>query len=152
VDQPQRRWAASTDPLDGDERPTVEGVLRDLKRVPVARLAATAFILIWAILFARFSWEAPISVDSHARWHFPPRAEEPRQTIPIATDAERALFDLRQAFGERRQKVGQDPRIILIPRIRCATRPSARRSTGLSSPGPSRTSTRWAPRQSASTY
>ena len=128
MDQPQRRWAASTDPLDGDERPTVEGVLRDLKRVPVARLAATAFILIWAILFARFSWEAPISVDSHARWHFPPRAEEPRQTIPIATDAERALFDLRQAFGERRQKVGQDPRIILIPYTQDTLRNTAKRS------------------------
>ena len=33
------------DPLDGEERPTVKGVVRDLKRIPAARLAATAFII-----------------------------------------------------------------------------------------------------------
>ena len=128
VDQPRRRWAASPDPLEGDERPTVEGVLRDLKRVPLARLAATAFIIFWAILFARFSWEAPIGVGPDGHWHFPPRAAQPRQTIPIATDAERALFDLRQAFGERRQKVDQDPRIILIPYTQDTLRATAKRS------------------------
>ena len=93
------------DPLEGEERPTVKGVMRDLKRVPIARLAATAFIIFWAILFARYSWEAPISVGPDAEWHFPPRAGEPRQTIPIATDAERALYDLRQAVGERGRKL-----------------------------------------------
>jgi adenylate cyclase len=128
VDQPHRRWAASPDPLDGDERPTVKGVLRDLKRVPLLRLAATAFIIFWAILFARYSWEAPISVGPTAEWHFPPRAGEPRQTIPIATDAERALFDLRQAFGERRHKAAQDPRIILIPYTQDTLRNTAKRS------------------------
>ena len=128
MDQPQRRWAAASDPLEADERPTVEGVLRDLKRVPVARLAATAFIIFWAILFARFSWEAPISVGPDAEWHFPPRAGEPRQTIPIATDAERALFDLRQAVGERRNAVEQDPRILLIPYTQDTLRNTAKRS------------------------
>ena len=128
MDQPHRRWAASSDPLDGDERPTVEGVVRDLKRIPMLRLAATAFIIFWAILFARFSWEAPISVGPTAEWHFPPRAGEPRQTIPIATDAERALFDLRQAFGERRHKAAQDPRIIMIPYTQDTLRNTAKRS------------------------
>jgi len=128
VDQPHRRWAANPDPLEGDERPTVEGVLRDFRRIPLARLLATALIIIWAILFARFSWELPISVGQNAEWHFPPRAEEPRQTIPIATDAERALFDLRQAFGERRHKVDQDPRIILIPYTQDTLRATAKRS------------------------
>ena len=71
MDQPQRRWAAASDPLEADERPTVEGVLRDLKRVPVARLAATAFIIFWAILFARFSWEAPISVAADGSCELP---------------------------------------------------------------------------------
>ena len=52
VDQPRRRWAMNPDPLAGEERPTVQGVVRDLKRVPVARVLATAFIIFWAILFA----------------------------------------------------------------------------------------------------
>ena len=128
MDQPQRRWATASDPLDGDERPTVQGVLRDLKRVPVARLAATAFIIVWAILFARFSWELPVSVGPGGEWPFPPRAEQPRQTIPIATDAERALFDLRQAIGERRNSVDQDPRILLIPYTQETLRNTAKRS------------------------
>ena len=128
MEQPKRRWASSTDPLDGDERPTIEGILRDLRRIPIARLLATAFIIIWAILFARFSWEAPISVGPDAEWHFPPRAAEPRQTIPIATDAERALFDLRQAIGERRNSAVQDPRIILITYTQDTLRNTAKRS------------------------
>ena len=132
MDQPRRRWASEPDPLADEEKPTVAGVLRDLKRVPILRMAATAFIIVWAILFARFSWEAPISVEADRQgaieWHFPPRAGEPRQTIPIATDAERALFDLRQAFGERRHKVDQDPRIILIPYTQDTLRNTAKRS------------------------
>ena len=116
------------DPLAGEERPTVQGVVRDLKRVPVARVLATAFIIFWAILFARYSWEAPISVGPDAEWHFPPRAGEPRQTIPIATDAERALFDLRQAVGERGRKVDQDPRVLLVPYTQDTLRNTAKRS------------------------
>ena len=132
MDQPQRRWAANPDPLEGDERPTVEGVLREFRRIPPARLLATALIILWAILFARFSWELPVSVGPDekgaAEWHFPARAGEPRQTIPIATDAERALFDLRQAVGERGRKVGQDPRIVLIPYTQDTLRATAKRS------------------------
>ena len=63
VDQPRRRWAQDADPLDGDEQPTVEGVVRELRRVPLARLLATALIILWAILFARYSWEPPVSLD-----------------------------------------------------------------------------------------
>ena len=132
MDQPRRRWAASPDPLEGDERPTVEGVLREFRRIPLARLLTTALIILWAILFARFSWELPISVGpdekGSAEWHFPARPGEPRQTIPIATDAERALFDLRQAVGERGRKVGQDPRIVLIPYTQDTLRATAKRS------------------------
>jgi hypothetical protein len=62
------------DPLDGEERPTVEGVVRELRRVPLARLLATALIVAWAILFARYSWEAPASVDTQGRYHFPARS------------------------------------------------------------------------------
>ena len=132
MDQPRRRWATNPDPLDGDERPTIEGVLRELKRIPVARLAATAFIILWAILFARFSWDAPISVgvgkNGRPESHFPARAGEPRRTIPIATDAERALFDLRKTRSEERHPVDQDQRILLIPYTQDTLRATAKRS------------------------
>ena len=100
MDQP-RRWALSADPLESDERPTVEGVLREMKRVPAARLIATTIIIVWAILFARYSWEMPVSLPVVDR------------DIPIATDAEHALYDWRQAVGERR--VAEDSRILLVP-------------------------------------
>ena len=116
VDQPRRRWAANPDPLADEEKPTLSGVVNDLKRVPFARLAATAFILIWAVLFARYSWELPVSLPFVDR------------NIPIATDAERALFDWRQATGERRHKVAQDERIILIPYTQDTLRNTAKRS------------------------
>jgi adenylate cyclase len=103
VDQPRRRWARSSDPLEGDDQPTVESVVRELRRVPPARLIVTALIILWAILFARFSWESPVSLPVIGK------------TIPISTDAERALFDLREVTGEKRRKVAQDDRIILIP-------------------------------------
>lgn len=103
MDQPRRRWALSADPLEGDERPTIEGVVRELRRVPPARLIVTTLIIIWAILFARYSWESPVDLPVFGR------------TIPISTDAERALFDLREVTGEKRRKVAQDQRIILIP-------------------------------------
>jgi len=115
VDQP-RRWAMGADPLDGDERPTIEGVIRDLGRVPPTRLIVTALILAWAILFARFSWESPVDLPGVG------------QTIPISTDAERALFDFRQTLNERRHRVGQDQRIILIPYTQDTLRATEKRS------------------------
>ncbi len=64
MDQPRRRWALGPDPLEGEERPTVEGVVRELRRVPPTRLLVTALIIAWAILFARYSWEMPVSVGA----------------------------------------------------------------------------------------
>ncbi|QDP20067.1 adenylate/guanylate cyclase domain-containing protein [Sphingomonas xanthus] len=132
VDQPQQRWTAEADPLAGEERPTIEGVLRDLKRVPFARLVATALFVLWAILFARFSWELPVSISTEEQgrteWHFPARPGEPRLTIPISTDAERALFDLRQAIGERAKPAPQDPRILIIPYTQDTLRATEQRS------------------------
>jgi len=126
--QPRRRWALGPDPLAGDDQPTVEGVIRELRKVPLARLLVTIMILVWAILFARYSWELPVSVGSDARLHFPARVGEPRQTLPIATDAEHALFDFRQVTGERQHKVGQDSRILLVPYTQDTVRATARRS------------------------
>lgn len=115
MDQP-RRWARDADPLDGEERPTLEAVVRDLKRVPPTRLIVTALFIAWAILFARFSWESPVVLPGIGT------------TIPIATDAERALFDVRQTVNERRSRVGQDPRIILIPYTQDTLRATEKRS------------------------
>jgi len=116
VDQPRRRWALSPDPLEGDEQPTVEGVVRELRRIPAARLLVTALIVLWAILFARYSWEMPVSIPGLGK------------TIPIATDAERALFDWRQATGERRNRAEEDKRILLVPYIQDTLRATAKRS------------------------
>lgn len=119
MDQPRRRWALNPDPLAGEEQPTVEGVVRELRRIPLARLLATALIILWAIMFARYSWEAPLSVglgkDGSMDWHFPARPDEPRQTLPISTDAERALFDLRKTWVQDIHSAGQDQRILLVP-------------------------------------
>ena len=103
MDQPRRRWALSPDPLDSDDQPTVEGVVRELRKIPLPRLIVTALIIVWAILFARYSWESPVALPIVGK------------TIPISTDAERALFDFREVTGEKRRKVAQDSRIILIP-------------------------------------
>ncbi|HEY5459191.1 MAG TPA: adenylate/guanylate cyclase domain-containing protein [Sphingomicrobium sp.] len=103
MDQPRRRWTLGPDPLAGDDQPTVEGVIRELRKVPVTRLIVTALILVWAILFARYSWEAPVDLPVFGK------------TIPISTDAERALFDFREVTGENQRKVAQDSRIVLIP-------------------------------------
>ena len=112
MDQPRRRWDTRADPLEG-EQPTIKSVVRELRRVPLARLVATTLIIVWAILFARYSWEAPVSVDAQGRYHFPARSGEPMATIPISTDAERALYDLRRWWIP--EAVAQDSRILLIP-------------------------------------
>ena len=113
TDQPSRSWATDADPLD-NKQPTVKTVLDDLRRVQLARLLATAFFIFWAILFARFSWEAPVNLPVIGK------------TIPIATDAERALFDWRQSIGE--PHVAEDQRIVLIPYTQDTLRATAKRS------------------------
>jgi len=132
VDQPRRRWTASPDPLAGEEKPTVEGVLRELRRIPLTRLIATVLIILWAILFARYSWEAPVSVGSGAHGevvrHFPARPGEPFQTIPISTDAERALYDLRRTWMQNRNPAGEDQRILLVPYTQDTLSATAKRS------------------------
>ena len=113
MDQPSRTWEADTDPLES-EQPTVKSVLDDLRRVKLSRLLATAFFILWAILFARFSWESPIDLPVIGR------------TIPIATDAERALFDWRQSIAEPR--VAEDQRIVMVPYTQDTLRATAKRS------------------------
>jgi adenylate cyclase len=128
VDQPRRRWAYDADPLAGEEQPTVKGVLRDLKRVPPARLLATALIIVWAILFARYSWEAPVSMGADDSYHFPARLNERLAPIPISTDAERALFDLREVTSEKQLRVAQDDRFLLVTYTQDTLRATEKRS------------------------
>ena len=116
MDQPRRRWAANPDPLDDDEQPTVQGVVRELRKIPPARLIVTALIIAFAVLIARYSWELPISLPVVER------------QIPIATDAERALFDWRQTSGEDRRLVAEDDRILLVPYVEDTLRTTAKRS------------------------
>jgi adenylate cyclase len=126
VDQPRRRWALGPDPLADEERPTIEGVVREFRRIPIARLLATALIIVWAILFARYSWEAPASVDDQGEYHFPARSGEPRAAIPIATDTERALYDLRRWWVQK--PVAQDSRILLVPYMQETLAATSKRS------------------------
>lgn len=66
------------------------GSIRRLTRqVGWARLTATIFFLVIAILFARFGW-----------------------SIPLAVDAERALYDVRALVTA--PQVEQDPRIVMV--------------------------------------
>src|SRR5918997_2505589 len=63
--------------------------MRALKQIGPVRLAATILFLIAGLLFARFGW-----------------------SIPLAVDAERALFDIR--LVETAPRVDQDPRIAMV--------------------------------------
>ncbi|MEA3009530.1 MAG: adenylate cyclase [Sphingomonadales bacterium] len=70
-----------------------EGALRRLRRalrqIGWARLAGTAVFLLLALMLARYSWQ-----------------------VPLASDAERALYDIR--FAQAASGVAQDDRIVLI--------------------------------------
>jgi adenylate cyclase len=62
---------------------------RALRQIGWARLAGTAIFLVVSLLLARFAWN-----------------------VPLASDAERALYDIR--FARSAKRVVQDDRIVLI--------------------------------------
>jgi adenylate cyclase len=62
---------------------------RSLKQIGPVRLLATALFLVLAVAFARFSWQ-----------------------LPLASDAERALYDMR--YFRAVKHVDQDQRIVLV--------------------------------------
>ena len=70
-------------------RPRRRGIARTIRRVGPLRLLATAALLVAALLFARFSWD-----------------------LPLAVDAERALYDVRLLMTAPR--VDEDPRIVMV--------------------------------------
>jgi adenylate cyclase len=103
VDKPLNWPTAKTRIVPG--LPTFASISKDLAQVPLARRIATILFIIVAALLARYSWETPIVADDgHG------------VEIPIAADAERALYDVRAAFAAlATRKVAQEPRILLVP-------------------------------------
>ena len=76
-------------PERADERRGLIGVRRMLRQVGPARLLLTLLLLIAAVSVARYSW-----------------------SMPLTSDGERALYDLRFFWGTDR--LGQDDRITLV--------------------------------------
>jgi adenylate cyclase len=73
----------------GAAQPLSKRTARIVGQVGAPRLVATALILLVAVLIARFSWQ-----------------------IPLISDAERALYDIRLMLTTPRAE--QDPRILLV--------------------------------------
>lgn len=73
---------------------------RNVRAANKRQLAMTAFLLVLGLLVARFSWELPIRIEgAHVR-------------LPVISDAERSLYDVR-AFINAPQ-VEQDERIQIV--------------------------------------
>ena len=99
--------------------PTLASIGKDLAQVPIARRVATLLFIAMAVILARFSWAEP------AVWPL-----EGGRDVPIATDAERALYDMRAAYAAlATRQVAQDRRILLVPFI-----PETQMRTGERSP------------------
>lgn len=80
---------AGTRVAEQEERRGLIGVRRTLGQIGIARLILTLVLLAAALAVARYSW-----------------------TMPLASDAERGLYDLR--FYRTADRVGQDERITLV--------------------------------------
>ncbi|MFN3725913.1 MAG: CHASE2 domain-containing protein [Allosphingosinicella sp.] len=80
---------AGTRVADKEQRRGLIGVRRTLRQIGVARLLLTLLLLGAAVAVARYSW-----------------------TMPLVSDAERGLYDLRFYWGADR--LGQDDRITLV--------------------------------------
>ncbi|MES2903599.1 MAG: adenylate/guanylate cyclase domain-containing protein [Pseudomonadota bacterium] len=103
--------------------PSLASISKDLAQVPIGRRIATLLFIVAAMLLARFSWETPIIVteDDGSKHNW---------TLPIAPDAERALYDVRAGFAAlAARKVDQEKRILLVPFI-----PETQQRTGERSP------------------
>ena len=101
--------------------PTFASIRKDLAQVPLARRVATLLFIVVAILIARYSWQTPIEIERNgqtAQW-----------TIPLATDAERALYDLRARMAGLSHPVAQDDRVVVV-----AYTPDTQMATGKRSP------------------
>ncbi|MEO7760243.1 MAG: adenylate/guanylate cyclase domain-containing protein [Sphingomicrobium sp.] len=90
-----------------------------MRQVPIARRITTLVFVILATLLARFSWQTPILNDDGGY-----------REIPIAADAERALYDARASYAAlATRKVAQEKRILLVPFT-----PDSQQRTGKRSP------------------
>ncbi len=112
-----KHWKDGQDSLADSDAPSIAEIRRDLRKIPPVRLAATGFLLLLALVVARFSWQLPVSwseVRDETRVHFPARSAEERLTIPLSLDAERALYDWRAYKRAAAAPVAPDPRVTLI--------------------------------------
>jgi adenylate cyclase len=117
VDTPLK-WPKA-EPRVNARLPSLASISKDLAQVPLARRIATILFIILAALLARFSWQTPIE-----------DIEGDRMEIPIAADAERALYDVRASYAAlATRKVAQEKRILLVPFT-----PDSQQRTGERSP------------------
>jgi adenylate cyclase len=115
----ERHWHDGPDPIDSDDTPILETVRRDLAKVPSVRLVITILLLLLSLILARYGWGLPIShgfdpQTQRSVLHFPAHADERPVRIPIALDAERALYDARAYRAALRHPVDEDKRILMI--------------------------------------
>lgn len=101
--------------------PTFASIRKDLAQVPLARRIATLLFIIVAILIARYSWQTPIEIERNGQIN--------QWTIPLATDAERALYDFRARVAGLAHPVAQDNRVVVV-----AYTPDTQMATGKRSP------------------
>jgi adenylate cyclase len=129
----ERHWRDTPNPIDDDDSPSLEAVRRDLAKVPPVRLVVTIILLLLSLGIARYSWGLPFSrgydVDTNRRViHFPARPDETPIRLPIALDAERALYDARAYRATLARAVDEDPRILIISFDQETLRMTAKRS------------------------
>lgn len=108
-------WQDTIKPLAGDDAPTFNDIRRDLRKIPPVRLVAAALLLLLALAVARFSWG------------YPTRSGEPGY-IPIALDAERALYDWRAHTRAAAEPVDVDPRITIVAYVQQTLKNTGKRS------------------------
>jgi len=101
--------------------PTLASIRKDLAQVPLARRIATLLFILVSVLLARYSWETPIKVERSG--------QTSNWTIPVTTDAERALYDFRARVAGLARPVAQDDRVVVV-----AYTPDTQMATGKRSP------------------
>ena len=101
--------------------PTLASIAKDLAQVPLARRIATVLFIVVAILIARYSWQTPIEIERYG--------QTSNWTIPVTTDAERALYDFRARVAGLAHPVAQDDRVVVV-----AYTPDTQMATGKRSP------------------
>ena len=101
----------------GEEGASLEGVRRDLAKIPRVRLLFTVLFVLLAIFLGSLLVAAALTDQD----------KQPRQ-IPIVVDAERALYDIRALYAGLSDPVDQDQRILIVPYIQETLAATGKRS------------------------